>query len=181
LPTAVFSFMCPNSVTYIGPTQSSYRIAVWSVLITVCLMLWGIFVFSVGRGNFGSHRCAFQELNSRGWRGIVIFEHARQKLAQAVTILICTREVLGSRLDRDTEHPDRSLSWFSSAGIIHQTRPWQLPFTFFPVHYSWISLSFDATYPELIKAQLNTPQIKKTKSFCSESRRQPIPEWRHHL
>jgi hypothetical protein len=47
-----------------------------------------------------------------------------------------------------TNYPDKGVLWFSSlphAGIVPQIRPWLLPSTLFPIHYSLIILPYEAT------------------------------------
>jgi hypothetical protein len=67
----------------------------------------------------------------------------------AVTFEICYRKVLDSNLARDTRYAHSCASWFFSATPVQyhdstSIRPWQLPSTSFPFHYSLIVLPLDA-------------------------------------
>jgi hypothetical protein len=74
-----------------------------------------------------------------------------QKLAQVVMVLTCFQEVASSNLKQDTDYSDWHLF------IMVLLSPWRqmlkqyltlghvlyLPFTFFPIHYSLLSLLFN--------------------------------------
>jgi hypothetical protein len=46
-----------------------------------------------------------------------------------------------------------------NTGIMPQIRPWPLPSTFFPIHYSLIIPSYDAVQSEILTALVNKPFI----------------------